>query len=152
MYVSTSTYIIIIKCTCNIYIHVYCLLVHYTLFIQVGYVLAAIQAGAVGTQACNEAIANIKGIVGDLETSAMFVTAGALMTDGPKGTFTEHCHNIVETAKVYVFVCLNVVIHVVYSIFSPYNNSNYLSSTVSIVQYLLSHYCGVELTSTPNHF
>ena len=32
---------------------------------------------------------------------------------------------------------------------SLYNNSNYLSSTVSIVQYLLSHYCGVELTSTP---
>ena len=32
---------------------------------------------------------------------------------------------------------------------SPYSNSNYLSSTVSIVQYLLSHYCGVELTSTP---
>ena len=27
-----------------------------------------------------------------------------------------------------------------------YSNSNYLSSTVSI---LLYHYCGVELTSTP---
>ena len=29
---------------------------------------------------------------------------------------------------------------------SPYSNSNYLSSTVSTV---LSHYCGVKLTSTP---
>ena len=32
---------------------------------------------------------------------------------------------------------------------SPYSNSNYLSSTVSILQKLLSHYCGVQLTSTP---
>ena len=30
---------------------------------------------------------------------------------------------------------------------SPYSNSYYLSSTVSIV--ILSHYCGVELTSIP---
>ena len=107
--------------TCS-HVHTYCIAYLFTTLysIQVGYVLAAIQAGAVGTQACNEAIANIKGIVGDLETSAMFVTAGALMTDGPKGTFTEHCHNIVETAKVYVLVCLNVHVvihvHVVYSI------------------------------------
>ena len=32
---------------------------------------------------------------------------------------------------------------------SQYSNSNYLSSTVSIVQWLLSHYCCVQLTSTP---
>ena len=35
-------------------------------------------------------------------------------------------------------------IYTVYvNIMSPYSNSNYLSSTV------LSHYCGVELTSAP---
>ena len=32
---------------------------------------------------------------------------------------------------------------------SLYSNSNYLSSTVSIVQYLLSHCYGVQLTSIP---
>ena len=40
--------------------------------------VSAIQAGAVGTQACNEAITTISSIVGDLETTAMFCTAGAL--------------------------------------------------------------------------
>ena len=65
--------------------------------------LASIQAGAVGTQACNEAVETINGIVGDLETAAMFVTAGALTSEGgAKGTFTEHCQKIVETCKVYV--------------------------------------------------
>ena len=68
--------------------------------IQVAHILAAIQAGAVGTQACNEAVDSINGVVSDLETAAMFATAGALTSDGPKGTFTEHCQSIVETAKV----------------------------------------------------
>lgn len=57
---------------------------------QVSYVLAAIQAGAVGTQACNEAIATIQSIVGDLETTAMFCTAGALNPEGKAGSFPEH--------------------------------------------------------------
>ncbi len=46
--------------------------------LQVSGVIAALQAGAVGTQACNEAIQAIQSIVGDLETTAMFCTAGAL--------------------------------------------------------------------------
>lgn len=62
--------------------------------------MAAIQAGAVGTQACNEAVDSINGIISDLETASMFATAGALTSEGPKGTFTESCQNIVETAKV----------------------------------------------------
>ena len=57
---------------------------------QVSYVVAAIQAGAVGTQACNEAIATIQSIVGDLETTAMFCTAGALNPEGKVGVFHEH--------------------------------------------------------------
>ena len=36
------------------------------------------QAGAVGTQACMETVKAIHGIMGDLETTAMFCTAGAL--------------------------------------------------------------------------
>ena len=50
----------------------------YYVLLQVSYVVSAIQAGAVGTQACNEAITTISSIVGDLETTAMFCTAGAL--------------------------------------------------------------------------
>ena len=46
--------------------------------------VSAIQAGAIGTQACNEAISSIAGIVGDLETTAMFCTAGALNAEGPQ--------------------------------------------------------------------
>ena len=52
--------------------------------------VAAIQAGAVGTQACNEAIVTIQSIVGDLETTAMFCTAGALNPEGKVGSFPEH--------------------------------------------------------------
>jgi talin len=66
---------------------------------KVSYVVAAIQAGAVGTQACNEAVATIQSIVGDLETTAMFCTAGALNPEGKAGAFPEHRVNILETAK-----------------------------------------------------
>ncbi len=57
---------------------------------KVSRTVSAIQAGAVGTQACNEAIATIMGIVGDLETTAMFCTAGALNPEGEVGSFAEH--------------------------------------------------------------
>ena len=43
--------------------------------------MSSIQAGAIGTQACNEAISTIDGIVGDLETTSLFSTAGALNPD-----------------------------------------------------------------------
>lgn len=57
---------------------------------QVSYIVSAIQAGAVGTQACNEAISTIMGIIGDLETTAMFCTAGALNPEGKPGSFSDH--------------------------------------------------------------
>ncbi len=57
---------------------------------KVSETVSAFQAGAVGTQACNEAIATIMGIIGDLETTAMFCTAGALNPEGQAGTFAEH--------------------------------------------------------------
>ena len=70
---------------------------------KVSHVVSAIQAGAIGTQACNEAIASINGIVGDLETTAMFATAGALNEDGEGGaSFSEHRVNVLETAKILV--------------------------------------------------
>jgi len=40
--------------------------------------LTDFQAGAVGTQACMDAVKTISGLMGDLETTAMFCTAGAL--------------------------------------------------------------------------
>ena len=57
---------------------------------KVSHVVAALQAGAVGTQACNEAINTITGIVGDLDTTAMFCTAGALNPEGEVGVFAKH--------------------------------------------------------------
>lgn len=56
---------------------------------KVAQVLSSLQAGAMGAQACNEAIATIAGIVGDLETTAMFAAAGALSPEGRPGTFAE---------------------------------------------------------------
>ena len=47
---------------------------------------------------------------------------------------------------VFMYVCMYVCLYVcmyMYVCMSPYSNSNYLSSTDSIV---LSHYCGVELS------
>ena len=58
--------------------------------------MAAIQAGAVGTQACSEAIATIQSIVGDLETTAMFCTAGALNPDGKAGAFPEYRSEVIQ--------------------------------------------------------
>lgn len=52
--------------------------------VQVAQVVRAIQSGAVGTQACNNAIEHIAGLIGDLETTSMFCTAGALNADSGK--------------------------------------------------------------------
>ena len=67
--------------------------------------VAAIQAGAVGTQACNEAIATIQSIVGDLETTAMFCTAGALNPEGKVGSFPGHRY-IYNNLFLLICVCL----------------------------------------------
>ena len=69
---------------------------------KVSHVLSTIQAGAVGTQACNSAITTIMSLVGDLDTITMFCTAGALHSEDKLGTFAEHRVNILETAKVLV--------------------------------------------------
>lgn len=61
--------------------------------------MSAIQSGAVGTQACNEAVSSIRGLVGDIETMTMFASAGALNPEGQVGVFAEHRDQILETAK-----------------------------------------------------
>lgn len=66
--------------------------------------VSALQAGAVGTQACNEAIATVMGIVGDLETTAMFCTAGALNPEGKAGSFSEHRYALLRV-HVYMLNC-----------------------------------------------
>ena len=57
---------------------------------QVSRVLKALQAGSRGTQACLDAIEELKGIVGDIETTTMFASAGTLSPDGPEDTFANH--------------------------------------------------------------
>eukprot|EP00731_Ephydatia_muelleri_P016952 Em0010g50a len=59
-------------------------------------------AKSVTEKACNSAIATIMGLVGDLDTTTMFCTAGALHSEDKLGTFAEHRVNILETAKVLV--------------------------------------------------
>lgn len=58
-------------------------------FLQVSNVLAALQSGAKGTQACINAASTVSGIIGDLDTTIMFATAGTLNAD-PDESFNDH--------------------------------------------------------------
>ena len=85
-------------------LYVRLLLCYCTPHAQISYVLMALKLGSKGTQACSEAISTIMGIVGELETTAMFAAAGALYSDaagagGGRG-FAEHRVKILEEAKV----------------------------------------------------
>lgn len=68
---------------------------------QVAQVLTALQAGAQGTQACINASHTVSGIIGDLDTTIMFATAGTLNADSGD-TFSDHRENILKTAKALV--------------------------------------------------
>ncbi|XP_064596457.1 talin-1-like [Liolophura sinensis] len=68
---------------------------------KVSYVLASLQAGSRGTQACINAASTVSGIIGDLDTTIMFATAGTLNAEGDE-TFTDHRENILKTAKALV--------------------------------------------------
>jgi talin len=68
---------------------------------KVSQVLAALQAGSRGTQACINAASTVSGIIGDLDTTIMFATAGTLHSDGD-GTFADHREHILKTAKALV--------------------------------------------------
>ncbi|CAH0716781.1 unnamed protein product, partial [Brenthis ino] len=65
-------------------------------------VLSALQAGSRGTQACIDAAATIATILGDLDTTILFASAGTLQSDIEGDTFSNHRENILKTAKTLV--------------------------------------------------
>lgn len=58
-------------------------------FLQVSHVLASLQAGNRGTQACITAASAVSGIIADLDTTIMFATAGTLNRENAE-TFADH--------------------------------------------------------------
>ncbi|XP_026677336.1 talin-1 isoform X2 [Diaphorina citri] len=69
---------------------------------KVSQVLYALQAGSRGTQACINAASTVSGIIGDLDTTIMFATAGTLHAEKENDTFADHRENILKTAKALV--------------------------------------------------
>nr|CAD7458197.1 unnamed protein product [Timema tahoe] len=69
---------------------------------KVSQVLAALQAGSRGTQACINAASTVSGIIGDLDTTIMFATAGTLHAENEEESFADHRENILKTAKALV--------------------------------------------------
>lgn len=69
---------------------------------KVSFVLAALQAGSRGTQACINAASTVSGIIGDLDTTIMFATAGTLHAENESDTFADHREAILKTAKALV--------------------------------------------------
>jgi len=59
------------------------------LIVKVSNVLLALQAGSRGTQACINAASTVSGIIGDLDTTIMFATAGSLNADNDE-MFSDH--------------------------------------------------------------
>jgi talin len=68
---------------------------------HVSNVLSALQSGSRGTQACINAASTVSGIIGDLDTTIMFATAGTLNADKDE-SFGDHRENILKTAKALV--------------------------------------------------
>ncbi|XP_077353382.1 talin-1 isoform X1 [Festucalex cinctus] len=68
---------------------------------KVSHVLAALQAGNRGTQACITAASAVAGIIADLDTTIMFATAGTLNRENAE-TFADHREYILKTAKALV--------------------------------------------------
>lgn len=56
---------------------------------QVAQLLQVLQDGARGTQACINAAHTVSGIIGDLDTTIMFASAGTLNPEGDE-TFADH--------------------------------------------------------------
>uniref|UniRef100_A0A8C5AR47 Talin 1 n=1 Tax=Gadus morhua TaxID=8049 RepID=A0A8C5AR47_GADMO len=68
---------------------------------KVSHVLASLQAGNRGTQACITAASAVSGIIADLDTTIMFATAGSLNRENSE-TFADHREHILKTAKALV--------------------------------------------------
>nr|XP_022902800.1 talin-2 isoform X2 [Onthophagus taurus] len=69
---------------------------------KVSRVLATLQSGSRGTQACINAASTVSGIIGDLDTTIMFATAGNLNPETEDQSFADHRENILKTAKALV--------------------------------------------------
>jgi talin len=69
---------------------------------KVSRVLATLQSGSRGTQACINAASTVSGIIGDLDTTIMFATAGNLNPENEHESFADHRENILKTAKALV--------------------------------------------------
>ncbi|EDQ91246.1 uncharacterized protein MONBRDRAFT_6317 [Monosiga brevicollis MX1] len=65
---------------------------------QVNSVVAALQAGSQGTQACLTAAAAVETQLADLETMALFATAGSVAAEGTE-SFREHQPPMLEAAR-----------------------------------------------------
>eukprot|EP00095_Tigriopus_kingsejongensis_P007975 maker-scaffold475_size161908-snap-gene-0.21 protein:Tk07975 transcript:maker-scaffold475_size161908-snap-gene-0.21-mRNA-1 annotation:"Talin-1" len=66
------------------------------------YVLSALNAANTGTHALENAANTVSGIIGDLDTTIMFATAGTLNADEGDDAFADHRENILKTAKALV--------------------------------------------------
>lgn len=69
---------------------------------KANFVMAALQAGSRGTQACIDAASTVSGIIGDLDTTIMFASAGTLSAEPDIGSFADHRENILKTARALV--------------------------------------------------
>merc|ERR1712106_951383 len=65
-------------------------------------VLSSLNAIARGTHALENAANTVSGILGDLDTTIMFATAGTLNADADDEVFADHRENILKTAKALV--------------------------------------------------
>ncbi|XP_073240951.1 talin-like [Porites lutea] len=76
---------------------------------KVSHLLAALQQGSRGTQACINAASAVQGIVGDLDTTVMFAATGTLHPETEGDTFGDHREAILRTAKTLVEDTKNLV-------------------------------------------
>lgn len=76
---------------------------------KVSHLLAALQQGSRGTQACINAASAVQGIVGDLDTTVMFASTGTLHPETEGDTFGDHREAILRTAKTLVEDTKNLV-------------------------------------------
>ena len=64
--------------------------------------MSALSAASSGTHALENAANTVSGILGDLDTTIMFATAGTLNADNDEEAFADHRENILKTAKALV--------------------------------------------------
>merc|ERR1719433_447653 len=65
-------------------------------------VLHALKAAAIGIGVLDGAVKTVSGIIGDMDTTIMFASAGTLNADNDGEEFSDHRENILKTAKALV--------------------------------------------------